>query len=154
MSDISCTRKTSICAFACDNRGRTIRFVPEAEVVHIAAALPSVIRKPSRCAGAARFAYYRKHHPAMGAATDALSPPDGKHPSEEHRIAFWECDPQYSVAACQPRASASPARFLMRIAIDARKLHDFGIGTYIRNVLRGLARMDRTTEYVVFCRPA
>ena len=27
----------------------------------------------------------------------------------------------------------------MRIAIDARKLHDFGIGTYIRNVLVGLA---------------
>ena len=41
----------------------------------------------------------------------------------------------------------------MRIAIDARKLHDFGIGTYIRNVLRGLAAVDRTTEYVVLCRP-
>ena len=27
----------------------------------------------------------------------------------------------------------------MRIAIDARKLHDFGIGTYIRNLLRQLA---------------
>ena len=42
----------------------------------------------------------------------------------------------------------------MRIAIDARKLHDFGIGTYIRNVLRGLAALDQTTEYVVLCRPA
>ena len=31
----------------------------------------------------------------------------------------------------------------MRIAIDARKLHDFGIGTYIRNLLRQLARLDR-----------
>jgi glycosyltransferase involved in cell wall biosynthesis len=41
----------------------------------------------------------------------------------------------------------------MRIAIDARKMHDFGIGTYIRNVLRGLARLDRATEFVVFCRP-
>ena len=40
----------------------------------------------------------------------------------------------------------------MRIAIDARKLHDFGIGTYIRNVLRGLARLDRQNEYVVLCR--
>ena len=28
----------------------------------------------------------------------------------------------------------------MRVAIDARKLHDFGIGTYIRNLLRHLAR--------------
>ena len=40
----------------------------------------------------------------------------------------------------------------MRIAIDARKLHDFGIGTYIRNVLRGLARLDQENEYVVLCR--
>ena len=41
----------------------------------------------------------------------------------------------------------------MRIGIDARKLHDFGIGTYIRNLLRHLARLDRQTEYVLFCRP-
>jgi len=41
----------------------------------------------------------------------------------------------------------------VRIGIDARKLHDFGIGTYIRNLLRHLARIDRTWEYVVFCRP-
>jgi glycosyltransferase involved in cell wall biosynthesis len=41
----------------------------------------------------------------------------------------------------------------VRIGIDARKLHDFGIGTYIRNLLRHLARLDRTTEYVVFSRP-
>ncbi len=41
----------------------------------------------------------------------------------------------------------------MRIAIDARKLHDFGIGTYIRNILVGLARLDRQTEYIVLCRP-
>ena len=42
----------------------------------------------------------------------------------------------------------------MRIGIDARKLHDFGIGTYIRNLLRHLARIDRQTEYVVVCRQA
>jgi glycosyltransferase involved in cell wall biosynthesis len=41
----------------------------------------------------------------------------------------------------------------MRIAIDARKLHDFGIGTYIRNVLIGLARIDQQIEYIVLCRP-
>ena len=41
----------------------------------------------------------------------------------------------------------------MRIGIDARKLHDFGIGTYIRNLLRQLARLDHETEYVVLCRP-
>ena len=41
----------------------------------------------------------------------------------------------------------------MRIGIDARKLHDFGIGTYIRNLLRHLARLDGQTEFVIFCRP-
>ena len=39
----------------------------------------------------------------------------------------------------------------MRVAIDARKLHDFGIGTYIRNLLRHLARIDHDTEYVLLC---
>ena len=39
----------------------------------------------------------------------------------------------------------------MRVAIDARKLHDFGIGTYIRNLLRHLARIDRDNEYVLLC---
>jgi len=42
----------------------------------------------------------------------------------------------------------------VRIGIDARKLHDFGIGTYIRNLLRFLARLDAETEYVLFCREA
>jgi glycosyltransferase involved in cell wall biosynthesis len=41
----------------------------------------------------------------------------------------------------------------VRIGIDARKLHDFGIGTYIRNLLRQLARLDRNTEFVVLARP-
>jgi glycosyltransferase involved in cell wall biosynthesis len=39
----------------------------------------------------------------------------------------------------------------LRIAIDARKLRDYGIGTYIRNLLRHLARIDQSTEYVVLC---
>ena len=39
----------------------------------------------------------------------------------------------------------------MKVAIDARKLHDFGIGTYIRNLLRHLARLDTRTEYVLLC---
>jgi glycosyltransferase involved in cell wall biosynthesis len=41
----------------------------------------------------------------------------------------------------------------VRIGIDARKLHDFGIGTYIRNLLRQLARLDRENEFVLLCRP-
>ena len=40
----------------------------------------------------------------------------------------------------------------MRIAIDARKLRDYGIGTYVRNLLRELARIDTTTDYSVLCR--
>src|SRR6266540_1022065 len=40
----------------------------------------------------------------------------------------------------------------MRIAIDARKLHDFGIGTYVQNLLRQLARLDADSDYVLFCR--
>jgi glycosyltransferase involved in cell wall biosynthesis len=42
----------------------------------------------------------------------------------------------------------------VRIAIDARKLRDYGIGTYIRNLLRHLARLDTNTEYVVLCQEA
>ena len=42
----------------------------------------------------------------------------------------------------------------MRIAIDARKLRDYGIGTYVRNLLRHLARVDQQTEYVVLCQGA
>jgi glycosyltransferase involved in cell wall biosynthesis len=41
----------------------------------------------------------------------------------------------------------------VRIGIDARKLHDFGIGTYIRNLVRELARLDHSTEFVLLCRP-
>jgi glycosyltransferase involved in cell wall biosynthesis len=41
----------------------------------------------------------------------------------------------------------------VRIGIDARKLHDFGIGTYIRNLLRQLAQLDHQTEFVLLCRP-
>lgn len=37
----------------------------------------------------------------------------------------------------------------MRICIDARKLDDFGIGTYIRNLLAGLAQIDSEFEYFV-----
>ena len=41
----------------------------------------------------------------------------------------------------------------VRIGIDARKLHDFGIGTYIRNLLRQLARLDRDSEFILISRP-
>lgn len=40
------------------------------------------------------------------------------------------------------------------IAIDARKLLDFGIGTYLRGLVRGLAAIDRETRYVLLGDPA
>jgi glycosyltransferase involved in cell wall biosynthesis len=39
----------------------------------------------------------------------------------------------------------------MKIAIDARKWRDFGIGTYVRNLVRHLARLDHETTYFLFC---
>ena len=42
----------------------------------------------------------------------------------------------------------------MRVAIDVRKLHDFGIGTYVRNLVSELARQDDDAEYVLLCTPA
>ena len=42
----------------------------------------------------------------------------------------------------------------MKIAIDVRKWRDYGIGTYVRNVVRHLARLDRETTYLLFCNPA
>ncbi len=40
------------------------------------------------------------------------------------------------------------------IGIDARKLTDFGIGTYISNLVRGLAEIDEENRYVLFVGPA
>jgi glycosyltransferase involved in cell wall biosynthesis len=39
----------------------------------------------------------------------------------------------------------------MKIAIDARKWRDYGIGTYVRNLVRHLARLDSETTYFVLC---
>src|SRR3984957_14938531 len=58
-----------------------------------------------------------------------------------------------NAAGLSPRADSGGAEVRGGIGIDARKLHDFGIGTYIRNLLRQLARIDRQTEFVLLCRP-
>ena len=39
----------------------------------------------------------------------------------------------------------------MRIAIDARKLHDYGIGTYVRNLLQALLAARPTTRSTSCC---
>jgi glycosyltransferase involved in cell wall biosynthesis len=41
----------------------------------------------------------------------------------------------------------------LRVAIDARKLHDFGIGTYVRNLVRELARQPHGDTFALLCRP-
>jgi glycosyltransferase involved in cell wall biosynthesis len=42
----------------------------------------------------------------------------------------------------------------VKIAIDVRKWRDFGIGTYVRNLVRHLARLDHETTYFLFCHEA
>jgi glycosyltransferase involved in cell wall biosynthesis len=42
----------------------------------------------------------------------------------------------------------------LHIAIDVRRLRDFGIGTYIRNLTRALARQDRENRYTLISRAA
>jgi glycosyltransferase involved in cell wall biosynthesis len=39
----------------------------------------------------------------------------------------------------------------MRIAIDVRKINDFGIGTYLRNLVRHLPRFDSRNDYHLLC---
>src|SRR5918993_529307 len=41
----------------------------------------------------------------------------------------------------------------MRVAIDIRKLRDYGIGTYVRNIVTQIAHLDTENEYVLISRP-
>src|SRR6202051_776200 len=42
----------------------------------------------------------------------------------------------------------------VKVAIDIRRMTEFGIGTYIRNVVRTLARLDRESDYFLIGCPA
>jgi glycosyltransferase involved in cell wall biosynthesis len=42
----------------------------------------------------------------------------------------------------------------VKIAIDIRRMTEFGVGTYIRNVVRTLGRLDRETTYFLIGAPA
>jgi glycosyltransferase involved in cell wall biosynthesis len=42
----------------------------------------------------------------------------------------------------------------VKIAIDIRRMRDFGVGTYIRNVVRTLGRLDHENEYFLIGSPA
>ena len=118
------TEDVDFCA-ALRARGRRVLFTPAVEVVHLRGRSAATAPAATRAAyRRSHLAFYQKHHPALGAVPPAL--PSG----------------------CRPRMMSS-----VRIGIDARKLHDFGIGTYIRNLLRQLARLDHDTEFVLLCRP-
>ncbi len=41
----------------------------------------------------------------------------------------------------------------MKVAIDIRRMTEFGVGTYIRNVVRTLARLDRESKYFLIGSP-
>ena len=41
----------------------------------------------------------------------------------------------------------------VKIAIDIRRMTEFGVGTYIRNVVRTLGRLDRENQYLLFGPP-
>ncbi len=41
----------------------------------------------------------------------------------------------------------------VKVAIDIRRISDFGIGTYIRNVVRTLGRLDHANQYVLLGTP-
>jgi glycosyltransferase involved in cell wall biosynthesis len=42
----------------------------------------------------------------------------------------------------------------LKIAIDIRRMTEFGVGTYIRNVVRTLGRLDRENKYLLIGSPA
>jgi glycosyltransferase involved in cell wall biosynthesis len=42
----------------------------------------------------------------------------------------------------------------VKIAIDIRRMTEFGVGTYIRNVVRTLGRLDRSNKYLLIGPPA
>ena len=51
---------------------------------------------------------------------------------------------------CNPAAAA---RSQMKIVIDARRLRDFGIGTYLRNLIPAMAAIDQENEYLLVSFP-
>jgi glycosyltransferase involved in cell wall biosynthesis len=51
-----------------------------------------------------------------------------------------------------PRLKERPV-LAYTIGIDARKIQDFGIGTYVRNLIGALARIDFDSRYVLLVRP-
>src|SRR5262249_19669726 len=49
-------------------------------------------------------------------------------------------------------APAAATRCMLSIAIDARRVRDFGVGTYIRNLFQSLAKLDHENLYTLVVR--
>jgi glycosyltransferase involved in cell wall biosynthesis len=60
-----------------------------------------------------------------------------------------------SAVSFQPSAlnAAGVHLSLVRVAIDIRRITDFGVGTYTRNAIRTLARLDHDNEYFLIGLP-
>src|SRR2546423_15181732 len=43
---------------------------------------------------------------------------------------------------------------MLHIVIDARRIRDFGIGTYIRSLIHALGQVDRRNRYTIVTSPA
>jgi len=41
----------------------------------------------------------------------------------------------------------------VKVAIDIRRVADFGVGTYIRNIVRALSRLDHENQYFLIGSP-
>ena len=128
------TEDVDFCA-AIRARGRRILFTPAAEITHL--------RGRSRATRAGRD----ESRPTAAASSRSTR--------STTRAGRRSCALTCASRAPPRTATANAARVKsadVRIAIDARKLRDYGIGTYIRNLLRHLSRLDQTTEYVLLCR--
>jgi glycosyltransferase involved in cell wall biosynthesis len=56
-------------------------------------------------------------------------------------LVVWELN----LAGIRPQATLAT----VKVAIDTRRVTDFGIGTYIRNVVRTLGRLDTSNQYLL-----
>jgi hypothetical protein len=113
-------------------RGGRILFTPAAEITHLRG-------RSVRAAGALASPHYDRSHPrVLRQARTAL-------------VSVAAPEPEAARATHPIESARGP---FLRIAIDARKLHDYGIGTYVRNLVQGLARQDDDAAYAVLCRDA
>ena len=64
----------------------------------------------------------------------------GQRRRAEHQRRTYKDAPQHTAIILKPS---------MRIAIDIRKINEFGVGTYIWNLVRNLAAIDNRNEYLL-----